>query len=43
MAVMMLMAIMGQFVISFRLKVLGWLCTAVMSMAVIAMMYALGK
>jgi NRAMP (natural resistance-associated macrophage protein)-like metal ion transporter len=47
MAVMMLMAarpdIMGQFVISFRLKVLGWLCTAVMLVAVIAMFCTLGK
>ena len=41
MAVMMLMAvrsdIMGQFVISKRLKLMGWLATAVMAMAVTAM------
>jgi len=46
MVVMMLMAIrpdvMGRFVISFRLKVLGWVCTAVMAMAVIAMFWSLG-
>jgi len=47
MVVMMLMAarpdIMGQFVISRRLKVLGWVCTAVMAIAVIAMFWSLGK
>ena len=47
MAVMMLMAarpdIMGRFVISFRLKVLGWVCTAAMAIAVIAMFWSLGK
>lgn len=47
MVVMMLMAvhleIMGQFVISFRLKVLGWACTAVMTIAVIAMFWSMGK
>jgi Mn2+/Fe2+ NRAMP family transporter len=47
MAVMLLMAvrpdIMGQFVISFRLKALGWLCTAVMAIAVAAMFWSLGK
>jgi len=47
MAVMMLMAarpdIMGQFVISLRLKVLGWLCTTVMLLAVIVMFCTLGK
>lgn len=47
MAVMMLMAaradIMGQFVISRRLKVLGWVCTAVMAIAVIAMFWSLGQ
>jgi NRAMP (natural resistance-associated macrophage protein)-like metal ion transporter len=47
MVVMMLMAarpdIMGRFVISFRLKVLGWLCTAVMAIAVCAMFWSLGK
>jgi NRAMP (natural resistance-associated macrophage protein)-like metal ion transporter len=41
MAVMMLMAarsdIMGKLVISRRLKVLGWLCTAVMAIVVLAM------
>lgn len=41
MSVMMLMAankkIMGPFVISFRLKVAGWICTGVMALAVIAM------
>lgn len=45
MAVMMLMAarpdIMGKFVISFRLKVLGWACTASMATAVGAMMWSL--
>ena len=47
MAVMMLMAaradIMGQFVISRRLKVLGWVCTVVMAIAVIAMFWSLGQ
>ncbi|EGW21750.1 NRAMP family divalent metal transporter [Methylobacter tundripaludum] len=47
MTVMMLMAvrpdIMGQFVIALRLKVLGWLCTAVMAIAVAAMFWSLGK
>jgi NRAMP (natural resistance-associated macrophage protein)-like metal ion transporter len=47
MVVMMLMAVrpdvMGRFAISFRLKVLGWLCTAVMAMAVIAMFWSLGQ
>jgi len=46
MAVMMLMAvrtdIMGRFVISFRLKVLGWVCTAAMAIAVAAMFWTLG-
>ncbi len=41
MAVMMLMAartdVMGRLVITRRLKVLGWLCTAVMAAAVTAM------
>ena len=45
MAVMMLMAarsdIMGKFVISTRLKVLGWACTAVMTIAVGAMFWSL--
>ncbi len=43
MAVMMLMAsradIMGRLVITRRLKVLGWLCTAVMTAAVAAMFF----
>ncbi|PPK72179.1 NRAMP (natural resistance-associated macrophage protein)-like metal ion transporter [Methylobacter tundripaludum] len=47
MAVMMLMAVrpdvMGQFIIALRLKVLGWLCTAVMAIAVAAMFWSLGK
>ena len=46
MAVMMLMAvrpdIMGQFVISPRLRILGWVCTIVMAIAVIAMFWSLG-
>jgi NRAMP (natural resistance-associated macrophage protein)-like metal ion transporter len=41
MAVMMLMAarsdVMGKLVISRRLKILGWLCTAVMAVVVVAM------
>jgi len=45
MTVMMLMAarsdIMGRFVISLRLKVLGWICTGVMAMAVGAMFWTL--
>ena len=47
MALMMLMAarteIMGQFIITFKLKLLGWICTGVMALAVIAMFWALGK
>ena len=47
MVVMMLMAarteVMGQFVISSRLKVLGWICTAVMAFAVIAMFWSLAQ
>ena len=47
MVVMMLMAVrpdvMGRFVISFRLKVLDWVCTAVMAIAVIAMFWLLGQ
>jgi Mn2+/Fe2+ NRAMP family transporter len=47
MVVMMLMAvrldIMGQFAISFRLKVLGWVCTTVMAIAVIAMFWSMVK
>jgi NRAMP (natural resistance-associated macrophage protein)-like metal ion transporter len=43
MAVMMLMAarpdVMGQFVVSRRLKVLGWIATAVMALAVAAMTF----
>jgi NRAMP (natural resistance-associated macrophage protein)-like metal ion transporter len=43
MAVMMLMAarsdVMGRLVITRRLKVLGWLCTAVMTAAVLAMFF----
>jgi NRAMP (natural resistance-associated macrophage protein)-like metal ion transporter len=42
MAVMMLIAtrseIMGRFIISNRLRILGWLCTTVMAMAVTAML-----
>ena len=45
MAVMMLMAvrteIMGVFVISSRLKILGWVCTGVMAAAVAAMFWSL--
>jgi Mn2+/Fe2+ NRAMP family transporter len=41
--VMMLMAshraIMGQFVISSRLKILGWLATGMMALAVAAMLW----
>jgi NRAMP (natural resistance-associated macrophage protein)-like metal ion transporter len=47
MAVMMLMAaqpkIMGQFVISVRLKILGWVCTGVMALAVLTMFLTLGE
>ncbi|QRX82425.1 divalent metal cation transporter [Glaciimonas sp. PAMC28666] len=47
MCVMMLMAtrseVMGVFVISTRLKTLGWVCTAVMAISVIAMFYAMLK
>jgi NRAMP (natural resistance-associated macrophage protein)-like metal ion transporter len=43
MAVMMLMAaradVMGRLVITLRLKVLGWLCTGVMTAAVLAMFF----
>jgi NRAMP (natural resistance-associated macrophage protein)-like metal ion transporter len=46
MAVMMLMAaradIMGRLVVTRRLKVMGWLCTAVMTMAVAAMFLTRG-
>lgn len=47
MALMMLMAvrpeIMGRFVITLRLKILGWVCTGAMTLAVIAMFWTLGK
>ena len=47
MVVIMLMAarsdIMGQFVITFRLKLLGWVGTSAMVFAVIAMFWSLGK
>ena len=46
MVVMMLIAartdIMGGFVASFRLKVVGWLCTGVMAVAVATMFWSLG-
>ena len=45
MAVMMFMAthtnIMGQFVISLRLRILGWTCTGVMAAAVLAMLWSM--
>jgi hypothetical protein len=34
---------MGQFVISRRLKILGWLATAVMALAVVAMIVTWGS
>ena len=44
---MMLMAVrsdvMGQFVVSRRLKILGWLATGVMLLAVLAMFVTWGK
>jgi NRAMP (natural resistance-associated macrophage protein)-like metal ion transporter len=47
MALMMLMAvrpeIMGKFVITFKLKLLGWISTGVMAFAVITMLWTLGK
>ena len=47
MAVMMLMAvrpeIMGRFTIKRRLKVLGWLATLIMALAVAAMFFSLGR
>ena len=47
MVVMMLMAVrkdvMGQFVITRRLKTLGWLATGVMALAVLAMFLTIGK
>jgi NRAMP (natural resistance-associated macrophage protein)-like metal ion transporter len=46
MAVVMLLAtrpvVMGKLVISRRLRILGWLCTAVMALAVLAMFATLG-
>jgi len=46
MVVVMLLAVrksvMGEFVISRRLRVLGWLCTGVMALAVVAMFATLG-
>ena len=47
MAVMMLMAvrpeIMGRFTIKRPLKILGWLATTIMALAVAAMFYALWR
>ena len=47
MVVMMLMAvrpeIMGRFTIKRELRVLGWLATAIMALAVAAMFYAMGR
>jgi NRAMP (natural resistance-associated macrophage protein)-like metal ion transporter len=47
MAVMMLMAvrpeIMGRFTIKRQLKLLGWLATAIMALAVAAMFFAMGR
>jgi Mn2+/Fe2+ NRAMP family transporter len=47
MVVMMLLAarpaVMGKLVLSRRLRVLGWLCTAVMAAAVIAMFATAGQ
>lgn len=47
MVVMMLMAarpdVMGQFVVTRRLRILGWLATAVMAFAVLAMLATWGK
>ncbi|MBI3345441.1 MAG: Nramp family divalent metal transporter [Gammaproteobacteria bacterium] len=47
MVVMMLMAarpdVMGQFVVTRRLRILGWLATAVMALAVLAMLATWGK
>jgi NRAMP (natural resistance-associated macrophage protein)-like metal ion transporter len=47
MAVMMLMAvrpeIMGRFTVKRRLKILGWLATLIMALAVAAMFFALGR
>ena len=45
MAIMMLIVaradVMGRFVASFRLKVMGWLCTGVMALAVATMFWSL--
>ena len=47
MAIMMLIVarteIMGQFVASFRLKVVGWICTSVMALAVATMFWSLAN
>ena len=47
MSVMMLMAmrsdVMGTFVISLRLRILGWMCTGFMTVAVIAMFCTIGN
>ena len=47
MVVMMLMAarpeIMGRFIIRRELKILGWLATLIMALAVAAMFFALGR
>lgn len=47
MAIMMLMAakttIMGRFTLSLRLKILGWMCTSVMAVAVMAMFWSIGE
>ena len=47
MAVMMLMAvrpeIMGRFTIKRRLRILGWLATLIMALAVAAMFYSMGR
>ena len=47
MAIMMLIVartdIMGQFVASFRLKVVGWICTGVMTLAVATMFWSLAN
>jgi NRAMP (natural resistance-associated macrophage protein)-like metal ion transporter len=47
MALMMLMAvhpeIMGKFVITIKLKLLGWICTGVMAFAVVTMFWTLSR
>ncbi|TFW17670.1 divalent metal cation transporter [Duganella callida] len=47
MAVVMLLAVrrdvMGQLPVSLRLRVLGWLCTGLMALAVVAMFATMGK